>query len=369
MKKILLIHSSVGLGHKVIVENIAAELSKFPDVKISLLDITKFYEGPLVQRSTVLYKTLIGQFPRVYRFLYLNRLVQLLALPLRLPLARNKSPKLREYLEQDMPDLILTSQTTATALISHLKQKGIYKGGFAVTFSDYHFHPFWVYPGADRFLVMIPEQIEEITKYGYARQRIVVTGMPVDEAYEKKYEPAEILQKYNLSRKPVVLVMGGSMGFGIKESDILALLESKFDIQVAVLTGGNRKLFEKLQELKSRCPGLAVLPELPNTEVAKLFSVARVLVTKPGGLTLAQALASGLPMVLANPLPAVEELNMEYIVNRGAAVSAKTSQELAGWVETLLSDKKFYQDQKERMRLLHVPGSASLAARTLIDML
>lgn len=49
------------------------------------------------------------------------------------------------------------------------------------------------------------------------------------------------------------------------------------------------------------------------------MSAADCLVTKPGGLTVSEALAKGLPMILINPIPGQEERNTEFLVNNGLA--------------------------------------------------
>ncbi len=371
MKKILISYNSVGLGHKVIAENIAQALKTFSGIEVVMLDLLEFYSGPLTSTSTAIYKQIIKNFRWLWKIFYTNQFFQALALPLRVPFAALKAKKLQTFLDQEKPDLFLSTHPAPTALMSYLKQKGKYTKPLVVTFSDFHFQPFWVYPAVDRYLVMTVEQKDEVMKRGFASQRIIVTGLPVDSVYGQDFDLPEVLRKFKLLRtKPVVLLMGGSRGWGIKISDVLELLKSSLDFQIVALSSLNQGLYDALQKLAEKHPdNLKIFGNLTSREVAQLFSIAKVLVTKPGGLTIAQALLKNLPMVLVNPLPTMEEMNQAYLARYGVAVGAKDAKTLRTWVERLLQDQKFYAEQKKRMKELYFPKSAEMAARAIIDIL
>ena len=168
----------------------------------------------------------------------------------------------------------------------------------------------------------------------------------------------------------MITIMGGSRGWGVKENDLKELLKIKYDVQFVVLVGTDQKLREKLVELVGRYnTPVRVFGFLPNEEVAKLFYISKVLVTKPGGSTIGEALATKLPMVLINPLPAMEELNQKFLVSRGAAVGADSPEQARLWVERLLQDKKLCRDIQKQMSLINPEKAATLAAEAIIDML
>lgn len=49
------------------------------------------------------------------------------------------------------------------------------------------------------------------------------------------------------------------------------------------------------------------------------MSASDCIVSKPGGLTVSEALAKNLPMLLVDPIPGHEERNVEFLVNNGMA--------------------------------------------------
>lgn len=370
MKKILVIYTSVGLGHQVIAENIAQALRRHGGVAVAMLDVFKLYSGPFTRGSEKVYLWIFAHLPGLWGFFYTNRIFNLLTRPLRLPFLAlsGKAKKLLPIIEKEKPDIILTTETIATASISYFKKKGLYRGPLVTTFSDYHFQPYWVYPRVDRYLGIIPEHEANIREWTREQPDIVITGMPVDEVYLRKYNPGEVAKKYGLSKvKPLVLLMGGSRGWNIGPDDALELLKSELDIQVAVICGTNEELKARFEAAAAGNPDLHVISGWSNQQVAELFAAARVLVTKPGGLTLAQALVRRLPLVLIRPLPTMEEMNQQYIVSRRAAVAAKSREEMRQWVERLLQDKKFYEEMQKAQSKLGDPQAAEKAARAVID--
>lgn len=367
-KLILIIYASVGLGHKVVAENIGQALEEArPEIEVKLLDILKLYQGPLVGASTVIYTFIIKHIPKLWGFFYVNKFFQKLTLPLRVPLAARKAEKLNGLVQTLEPDLILTTHPTGTALVSYLKKKKRYRGPLVTTFSDFHFQPYWVFPRVDHYLVMTLEQKEAVKKFGFQEPDITITGLPVNSAFLKRYNRKEILKKYGLAAtQPIILVMGGSRGWGVKKDDILALLGENPKWQVLVITGTDGLLASELQGLSKN---LKVFANWSNEEVAKLFSVAKILVTKPGGLTSGQAIVNRLPMVFVHPLPTMEEMNQEYLISAGVGLAARDAKQMVKAVGLLVSDKKLYQQMQRNMRDLDMRNAASLAAQKTIDIL
>jgi processive 1,2-diacylglycerol beta-glucosyltransferase len=89
---------------------------------------------------------------------------------------------------------------------------------------------------------------------------------------------------------------------------------------------------------------------------------ADAFVTKPGGLSTAEALVAGVPMVLCKPLPGQEERNARFLSDAGAAIRTRSMRELPATLETVLGQS----GQRARMvaaaRRLARPDAAGEAA-------
>ena len=94
-----------------------------------------------------------------------------------------------------------------------------------------------------------------------------------------------------------------------------------------------------------------------TNEVPELMSVSDLVVTKPGGLTTSESLASHLPMVIINPIPGQEEENAEFLESKGIAVWLKKSDNSKAIIEDLLSDSDKLAAMKKNTFILAKPHS------------
>ena len=147
-------------------------------------------------------------------------------------------------------------------------------------------------------------------------EKIKPFGIPIDEKFAEKMSKTDARKSLGLEDKPTVLVMSGSMGFGkvlkrIKELDVLDV-----DFQMIVVCGNNKTLKNRVDALitnkKILCYGFA-----DNVDV--LMDASDCVITKPGGLTVSEGLAKGLPLILINPIPGQEDRNVEFLLNNGMA--------------------------------------------------
>ena len=92
-------------------------------------------------------------------------------------------------------------------------------------------------------------------------------------------------------------------------------------------------------------------------EVPELMSISDLVVTKPGGLTTSESLASHLPMVVINPIPGQEEENAEFLESKGIAVWIKKSDNVDQIIQNLLSDAEKLKNMKENSYILAKPNS------------
>lgn len=131
-----------------------------------------------------------------------------------------------------------------------------------------------------------------------------------------------------------------------------------------VIVGRSRRAEQRALECAARIHyPVRVLRFVDN--VHEYMHAADLLVTKPGGLTSSEALATRLPMVLFKPLPGQEERNTRYLVHRDAAVRAKTAADLSRSVQLLLSCSGRREEMRTAMRTLGKPNSAGEIAAAI----
>lgn len=313
-KKILILYTSIGLGHKYIALNIAHHLEK-AGFEIKLADVLQVQSGPMVKIGEWFHSLINRRFPFIWRWLYFSKLFSTVTMPLRVPLAGRNLGNIKKQVDEFHPDMVIATQTSASAPMAYMKQHNMFNGKFVIAFSDYHFHPYWHYEAADLYLVNIKEQADELLRLGVATEKIAVCGITLKP--QTQTDPEAVKQKLGLTGKQVVLMSSGSLGIGFPEHLMLrfAKLLGQADpsYRLVVVCGKNEAVKQDLEK-KSQEQNLPITVLGFYEPMAELYSITKVFLTKPGGLTVAEALRDDVQMLVTHFLPGQEELNYKYLI-------------------------------------------------------
>src|SRR5918997_1386729 len=272
----------------------------------------------------------------------------------------------------------LVASTGARALVApHFYGAGVlgvYKeqnpGMFsAVVLTDYVPHPIGVPLNLDLYVVADDAAAENVAKLGVPEERIHPTGIPIDPIFEEPADPAparkEILHLDD-DDLPVVLVMGGGLGGGDLEDSVSLLLQASEAMHLVVLCGSNERTRARLERLADRGGYEATFLAFTD-RVRELMAGGTVLVTKPGGMSCTEALASRLPQVLYHPIPGQEEDNAAAMVRYGAGVMVRSTGDILGETLKILTSPNHRRRMIECARAAHHPHSATSAASLVLD--
>jgi len=271
----------------------------------------------------------------------------------------------------------LVSSTGAQALVApHFYGAGVL-GAYkeqnpqmlsAVVLTDYVPHPIGVPLNLDLYVVADDAAAEVVAKLGVPEKRIHPTGIPIDPAFE---EPADAdsarREVLNLDDDdlPIVLVMGGGLGGGELKEAVSLLLEASEAMHLAVLCGSNDRTRRELERLANRGEHEATFLAFTD-RVRELMAAGTVLVTKPGGMSCTEALASRLPQVLYHPIPGQEEDNAAAIVRYGAGVMVRGTSQILGQTLKILTSPNQRNKMVEAANAAHRPHSARSAASLIL---
>jgi processive 1,2-diacylglycerol beta-glucosyltransferase len=236
----------------------------------------------------------------------------------------------------------------------------------AVVLTDYVPHPIGVPLNLDLYVVADDAAAEDVAKLGVPEERIHPTGIPIDPIFEEPADPArkEIL---NLDDDdlPVVLVMGGGLGGGDLEDSVSLLLQASEAMHLVVLCGSNDRSRTRLERLANRAGQEATFLAFTD-RVRELMAAGAVLVTKPGGMSCTEALASRLPQVLYRPIPGQEEENAAAMVRYGAGVMVRETSQILGQTLKILTSPDHRHKMVEAANAAHKPHSARSAASLIL---
>lgn len=310
-KRILILYNSIGLGHKSIAENIGYYLEQ-AGYEIKLADVLQVQGNWLSDAGAWLYHLFLTKLPFVWSWLYMNNWFTNLLIGLRTIVGGKNYQNVRLMVEGFDPQVIISTHTVSSSIVAFLKQKKLFTGKFGIAFSDFHLHRYWLYKEADFYLANIHEQKNDMVSLGVKPEKVFVCGMILPPKPEVNL--AEIRVRLNIQpEEKVVLVSSGSQGTGVNEQSLEEL--SKFqNTKVLVICGKNEQLLKQLQSDFSNTNIVSLGYYKPMDE---LYAIADIYITKPGGLSTAEALRWNLPMLISHMLPGQEELNFDYLQDKG----------------------------------------------------
>ncbi len=237
------------------------------------------------------------------------------------------------------PDMIVCCEVGASELAIIARRTNLTDAEIINVITDFEAEPIWVTPEASVFAVAHASVGHQLEKWGAPAETIQVCGIPIDHSFAIKYDNGETHQLFGLDNCPIVLIMGGGMGPTRMDTVAAKLLDSNEHLQIVALPGRDKKMGRKLGKLiNGENTSLHIVQW--TGEVARLMRVADLLITKSGGLTLAESAACGVPLVLFDSIPGPENANALYFTSAGAAVMTSDSGETARVSLDILSDKQ-----------------------------
>lgn len=244
-------------------------------------------------------------------------------------------PQVFETIKSFHPDVIVAGEVGACEMAAIARQNGLTKAPIVSLITDYESEPIWVKPEVDRYFVPDEHVRAELINWGAPAERIEVCGIPIDAEFDPPRGVNPISTRDDL---PLVLLMGGGMGPTRMDEVAKQLGESRVPMRIAAIAGHDKRTLRRLESVKVSAPVSLQVIAWTN-DVAALMRTATILVTKPGGLTIAEAALCSLPMVFFDPIPGAEYVNAKRAADAGAAVIADGASETVTKVVSLLGDE------------------------------
>lgn len=367
-KKILLMYISKNSGHHL--ASLAIEHAlKTIDSSVKILNINAFnYTNPILEK--IINKTYMGIIktrPEVWDYLYDNPKVLRGTQRLREIIHRYNSRLLTTLLNDFKPDAVICTQAFPCGMVADFKKT--YKKGLLLfgVLTDYAPHSYWIYDNVDGYIVPSEDTGQRLIENGISAERIKPFGIPIDPKFSEVLDHRQVMQRINLDPNiPTILIMGGGQGLGPIKHIVCGLENLKnLEFQIIVVAGINTSLYKYFQRTKSNRKKRVVCFSYVNN-IDELMEVSSLIITKPGGVTTAEALSKGLPILIVNPLPGQESMNTTHLIKRNVAVRAKDYGEAILLVEALLSHPTKLSQMRELVKKYAKPDSAVKTAKLIL---
>lgn len=261
------------------------------------------------------------------------------------------------------PDLLLHTHFVAPAVLS-AQRPNVRE---AVVVTDYEAHNFWLQRGVGRYFVATEEMAVHLRASGVSDERVQVTGIPVGRAFAGLPDKRTAREALSLPLDRDLLLLNASgLAQGVLVSLLRGLQTLRLPLRVVVVCGRSEEHFMVAKRETAERTELVTFSVLGFTnDMPALMAAADLLVGKPGGLTVSEALAAGLPFAVVSPYPVQEAANQRFLLESGAAFAVQPLSVFAYKVKRFLEDAPRRAATQRAAARAGEPGAASAVLDSL----
>ncbi len=368
-KRILLMHIGNISGHYCASMAIEKALQEVDDqAEICKVDALSYANSHMAKFIYRLYIFVVKAAPWFWEYLYDNKSVLEKIRKIRLIIHRLNNEKIEKLFGGFHPDAVVCTQAFPCGLIADYKRRHNLILPLMGILTDYAPHAYWLDELVNVYVAPDPKIEKRLMQKGVDAQRLKTLGIPIDLKFRKQNNRRESFRRLRLNPNlPVILIMGGGQGLGPIRKIVHTLDKLKQPIQMIVACGTNKRLHRWLIKHKALFDKkVVVLGYAKNID--RLMEISAFIVSKPGGLTCAEAQSKALPIIIFNPLPGQEKHNTQFLLQTKSALKVENLDELFLLAEELLDDPTRLDGLRKRAGALAHPDAALDIARLILNL-
>lgn len=349
--KVVIFTASTGYGHNQVALSMKNELIT-KGCEVTIIEPFKEVSKSLDILISDGYRVLATKMPKVYGRIYRLSNKRFLGKPVEVFSVKVIEDKLEQIVLEHEPDLVISTHPLIVKAMCSLKRSFKYTGPFISVITDYIPHKSYVSPLVDAYIVGSQYTKDKLMEKGISDEHIFVYGIPIDRAFK---ECADMMEK---PERFTVLLMGGSMGLSGIKKVFRELLNIQVPIKLIVVCGNNRTLKKALEERLSYTETQVDVTILGFTnKISQYMEISDVIITKPGGLTVSEAFAKNIPMIIPFMIPGQEEENAQMLADIGAAIRAEDPKSLCTYIEKFIQEPVLLEEMKHNMQTVSAEHS------------
>ncbi|MBV8099077.1 MAG: glycosyltransferase [Verrucomicrobia bacterium] len=367
-KRVLIMSTSAGTGHVRAGEALTKAFRGDPRVgEVVHSDALHFTNKLFRDFYSKLYARLVQTAPDFLGWWYKQSDEPWKTDGMRLMLDRLNTGPLVKFIRKFDPHITVCTHFMPAGIISDLIAKDRLDAHLSIVVTDLDFHAMWLSRMFHRYFVAIDETRAHLEMLGLPTDRITVSGIPIDPEFASPIDRVGTRQNYRLHpTRPTLLLSAGALGVGPAEFLVDRLKQLRNKVQTLVVCGRNIETRDRVQR--------AVGYDNENFQVfgytdrmPDLMKISDLFIGKPGGLTSAEALTCGLPMVIVSPIPGQEERNSDHLLEDGVAVKCNEMTTVPYKIDSLLDNPERLNQMRNRAYALSRPDAARLIVETLVS--
>lgn len=360
MKKIIVFYATAGIGHMKAAMALGDTLKEKDRIDFSVLDALDYTNAFFKTVYNRIYLFLIKYIPTIWGLCYYildNPYVYCGVKLMRHITNRINSRKLAEYMLKINPDTIIVTHFFPLEVAVYLKRKGLLHSKLIVVITDYRAHTFWISDYVDIYIAGSEYTKSDLLKRNISPDKVRVYGIPCSRLFSKKIDKKMARKRLGLEEGlHTIFVLGGGFGVGPIRRIFRYLDKMYMRFQCIIVCGHNRKLKEELEPLSKKASHIFKIYGFVDN-VHEMMFASNVLISKSGGMTITEAVAAGIPMIVVNPVPGQEMRNYTFLKVHNAGLRLSRVSKLPQIISELFSGGSLARI-RENIEKIRVENSA-----------
>ena len=353
-KKILITYASYGSGHKTVANYIYEYFKEHGDYDLKIVDVMDY--------ASLIGKINLKLFNMIFKFQFSlpatigyelsdNKIV---TAPYKIYTKACLNKKLQKDFLEYNPDLLIATHFFGGIMMGSINKKYHTKTKIITIITDYSSNCMWLQNHKYEDYIVVSNEIvkQEVLKFGVDEKKICPFGIPLSSKFKVTDDKEKIKLKYNIkNNKPIILFFGGgSMGSNFTYNYLKAILKLKLDVNIIFVAGKNVELQNKVNDLvmKENTPNITVLGF--TNDVSNLLNIATLVITKPGGLSVTEALEMKTPMILIPGNGGQENYNANYVTKNKFGLRVRTPFQLSRIMKKINNNPEIVQNMYNNLK-------------------
>lgn len=372
-RRVLILSASAGTGHMRAAEALEKVFRQRPDVgEVRNVDALRFTNRLFRDFYSKLYISLVQRAPTILGIVYNSTDEPWKTDRMRLMLDRLNTGPLVRFISKFKPDITVCTHFLPSEIISYLITKEKLDARLSIVVTDMDVHAMWLCRKFHRYFVALEESKVHLVNLGLPGEHITVSGIPIDPVFGQAGDRDEMRRAAGFDTdRPLFLISGGALGVSPAAGVLEGLSRLRHSAQAIVICGKNEEMKAGMEKqaraLEAAHPGLSFRILGFTDEMHRWMQMSDLFIGKPGGLTTAECLACGLPMVIVAPIPGQEERNSDHLLEKGIAIKCNEFTTLAYKIDGLLDHPEILQSMREKARWYGRPNAAATIVDVLLD--
>ena len=348
MKRVLILTVTAGNGHNSAANAMKNKLEQTGQAEVKVVDIIKEYTSHfnswIVDKG---YNIAVGYLRPLYDLFYnayFKYPVEKASVCPPQTSVKSLNGKLLKLIYEFKPDVIYTTTYYGGMALANLRRVYKLPSFNIVCMLDYVVSPFWEPSiGGVEILTMAHEDNRaKLLEKGFDNKNLLMTGIPVAEKFSKEIDKVKAREMLGIDKDlfTVFIFYGGGHwqgSYGI----LKALLKGvKKKIQIIICNGHNEKTKKKIDKEMGKYPeNFKIVNYGFVNNVDVIMSASDVMIGKGGGLSTTEAVNKGLPLIATYKLPGQEYYNIQFLKEKGVAMSFRNYKELVRHINYLYDSR------------------------------